>query len=86
MTDMWPYIGIKTGGIKRGELVVIGAFSKKDTCMYQIQIKRFTDHDWVNYLRPWLTKQAALDVIAALEQLDAERDDSGRWLYQIQEV
>jgi hypothetical protein len=97
MAINWPYIGLKSGGIKRGELVVIGAYSKssigirtiineKAVCMYQIQVKRFTDHDWTNYLRPWLTKQTASDIIAALENLDAERDDAGRWLYQIVEV
>ena len=54
--------------------------------MYQIQVKKFTDHDWVNYLRPWLTKQSASDVISALEQLDLESGDAGKYEYRIQEV
>lgn len=83
---MWPHLGIKTGGIKRGELVVIGAFSKKDKCMYQIQVRKWNQTGWVNWLRPWLTEQSATDVISALEQVDLETGDAGKWLYQIVEV
>jgi len=54
--------------------------------MYQIQIKRFTDQEWTNYLRPWLVKQTAAEIVTALENLDVERDDTGKWLYQIVEV
>lgn len=66
MTDMWPYLGMKTGGIKRGELVVIGAFSKdirttindKAVCMYQVQY-RIHLGTWRNYGRPWLMRSSA---------------------------
>lgn len=58
----------------------------KAVCMYQIQIKRFTDEHWTDYLRPWLVKQTASDIITALETLDVERDDTGKWVYQIVEV
>lgn len=54
--------------------------------MYQIQIKRFTDEHWTDYLRPWLVEQTASDIITALENLDVERDDAGKWVYQIVEV
>ena len=83
---MWPHLGIKTGGIKRGELVVIGAFSKKDKCMYQIQVRYFSKTEWSDYGRPWLTYAAAEKEIESRVQLDNEDGDWKLWVYRIVEV
>jgi hypothetical protein len=93
----WPYLGLKSGGIKRGELVVVGAYSKstvgirtivnnKAVCMYQIQIRRYDSQEWTNYGRPWLTKQMALVHIDALDIVDAVSNQAGHYVYQIVEV
>ena len=60
--------------------------AKKTKYMYQIQIKRFTDEHWTDYMSPCSVEQTASDIIKALENLDIKHNDTGKWLYQIVEV